>query len=86
MGIKPLHQYFVIEVESQKTSTSGLIQVIEKPTPVARVIRVPSGCEEVSVGDRVAIGLYNPLDIRIDGQTFTLIDYTDIFGVIEEEA
>ena len=87
MGLQPLHDYYVIEVEEkQEVSKSGIIlSPSVKPTSVAVVKTLPaSGSDDIAVGDRVAISKYAPLEMSIDGEPVTVIDYSDIYGVVTE--
>ena len=89
MGLVPLHKYYVIEVEEDKGVTkSGIVLASQgKPTAVARVLAVPFDIYEETkqppyVGNRIAISKYAPLEMELDGERVSIIDYDDIYGVL----
>ncbi len=82
---RPLHQYVIIEVELESNVTSSGIYLSsdKKPSQKAKVIAVSSEVTEVKPGDTVIVGMYNPLDIKIGDESVTIIDFDDIYLVVE---
>ncbi len=80
--LKPLHAYFVIEVESSTESAGGFKSPNARPTAVAHVVTIPDGEEDIKPGDRIGINHYSPLTIKIDGEEVEIISKEDIYGIV----
>lgn len=93
MTIKPLADRVVIKmVESEETTKSGIVlpgSAQEKPQ-VAEVVAVgPGGIVdgkevkmELQVGDRVLTSKYSGTEVKIDGETYTILRQNDVLAVV----
>ena len=81
--VRPLHEFFVIELDNQKETDSGIIIPSGKAKAKAKVLAVPMKEEDVKVGDYIVIDSNLPYAITVDGETITVISKEDVFGVIE---
>lgn len=83
--MKPLHSFFVIKVEKEDNVTaSGIITSSkEKPSQKAVILEVPNDPREIKNGDTVIVNMYAPLDISVNGETITIVDYADIYLLME---
>jgi len=94
MIIKPLGDRIVIKmVESQETTKSGIVlpgSAKEKPQ-IAEVIEVgPGGMingEKVEMvlkkGDHILISQYAGTEVKIDGETFSILKQDDVLAIVE---
>lgn len=94
MLVKPLSDRVVIKsIESEETTKSGIVlpgSAQEKPQ-IAEVIAVGPGSVvdgkeikmELKVGDKVIASKYAGTEVKIDGQTLTIIRQTDILAIVE---
>ena len=94
MTMKPLADRVVIKmVEAEETTKSGIIlagSAKEKPQ-VAEVIAVgPGGNVEgkdvtmyVKVGDKVITSKYSGTEVKVDGETYTIVREDDILAIVE---
>ena len=94
MKIRPLADRVVIKmVEAEETTKSGIIltgSAKEKPQ-VAEVLAVgPGGMVEgkqvdmfVKVGDHVITSKYTGTEVKLDGETVTILRQSDILAVVE---
>jgi co-chaperonin GroES (HSP10) len=80
--LRPLHEFFVIELDVQNETDSGII-TSGKPKAKAKVISVPRNEEDVKAGDFIVIDKNMPYTIVVDGTEITVISKEDVFGVIE---
>ncbi len=93
MHIKPLGDRVVIKmVETEEKTKSGIIlpgSAQEKPQ-VAEIVAVGPGTNEdgnvvemeVKVGDHVLVSKYAGTEVKIEGQTYTILKYSDILAVV----
>ncbi|MBR2151907.1 MAG: co-chaperone GroES [Clostridia bacterium] len=95
MNIKPLYDRVVIKaVEAEETTKSGIILTSaaqEKPQ-VAEVVAVGPGAKDdnganipmtVKVGDKVLTGKYSGTEVKVDGETYTIVREDDILAIVE---
>ena len=95
MTIKPLYDRVVIKaVEAEETTKSGIILTSaaqEKPQ-VAQVVAVGPGAKDdnganipmtVKVGDKVLTGKYSGTEVKVDGETYTIVREDDILAIVE---
>lgn len=94
MAIKPLSNRVLIkQVEKEKTTKSGIIlpgQTAEQPQ-IAQVIAVGPGKVEdghkiemtVKVGDKVVFPKFKGTEIKLEGETFIIIEETDLLAIVE---
>lgn len=84
MEIVPLRDMLQIEIETLKTTASGIVLSQQgKPTAVATILKTPENMENISIGDRVAINQYAPIEITVDDTKISLIGYEDIYCIIK---
>ena len=95
MNIKPLYDRVVIKaVEAEETTKGGIIltsSAQEKPQ-VAEVVAVGPGAKDdqgvfvpmtVKVGDKVLTGKYSGTEVKVDGETYTIVREDDILTIVE---
>lgn len=94
MKIKPLADRVVIKaLAAEETTQSGIIlapAAQEKPQ-VAEVIAVGPGGNvdgkeitmHVKCGDKVIASKYAGTEVKMDGETFTIVRQSDILAVVE---
>ena len=94
MTIKPLSDRVVIKnIETEETTKSGIVlpgSAQEKPQ-VAEVLAfgpggVVDGKEikmDVKVGDKVIASKYAGTEVKLDGETLTIVRQSDILAVVE---
>ncbi|MGN0778227.1 MAG: co-chaperone GroES [Aristaeellaceae bacterium] len=94
MTVKPLGDRVVIKnVEAEETTKSGLILTSaakEKPQ-MAEVIAVGPGgmvdgkevVMQVQVGQKVIYSKYAGTEVKIDGETITIVRQMDILAIVE---
>ncbi len=89
MKIKPLGERIVIKrVEAEEKTASGIVlpgQAKEKPQ-IAEVIEVPAKAApdfELKVGDKVIFKQYSGTEVKLDNETYTVIDVENVLAVVE---
>ncbi len=86
MKIRPLSDNVVIKMtEAEETTVSGIIltgAAKEKPQ-VAEVVAVGPKAEEVKVGDKVLTNSYSGKEVKLDGETYTILEEEDILAIVE---
>jgi len=95
MNIKPLYDRVVIKaIEAEETTKGGIILTSaaqEKPQ-VAEVVAVGPGAKDdngvnipmtVKVGDKVLTGKYSGTEVKVDGETYTIVREDDILAIVE---
>ncbi|MBE7046857.1 MAG: co-chaperone GroES [Ruminococcaceae bacterium] len=86
MNIKPLSDNVVIKMtEAEETTVSGIIltgAAKEKPQ-VAEVVAIGPKVEEVKVGDKVLTNTYSGKEVKLDGETYTILEEEDILAIVE---
>ena len=90
-GIKPLGDKVVIKrMEAEEKTSGGLIiasQAKEQPQ-VAEVMAVGPGTDdikmEVSVGDKVIFAKYGGMEVKYEGEVYTIMSQRDMMAVLED--
>lgn len=86
MKIRPLSDNVVIKMtEAEETTVGGIIltgAAKEKPQ-VAEVVAVGPKAEEVKVGDKVLTNSYSGKEVKLDGETYTILEEEDILAIVE---
>ena len=95
MKLKPLADRVVLkQVEAEEKTQGGIILTSagkEKPEIYEVVVVGPGGLVdgeevkmEVAVGQRVIMGKYTGTNVKLDGETYTIVRQHDILAVVEE--
>ena len=94
MTIKPLFDRVVLQsVEAEETTKSGIIltnSAKEKPE-MAKVVAVgPGGMVDgkevamcVKVGDKVLTAKYSGTEVKLDGETYSIVRQSDILAIVQ---
>ncbi len=89
MKIKPLGERIVIKrVEAEEKTASGIVlpgQAKEKPQ-IAEVIEIPANPPAdfvLKVGDKVIFKQYSGTEVKLDKETYTVIDVEHVLAVVE---
>ena len=94
MTIKPLADRVVVKlVEAEEKTKSGLILTAasqEKPQ-IAEVVAVGPGAVQdgklipmtVKVGDKVLTAKYAGSEVKVDGETYTIVREGDILAIVD---
>ncbi len=94
MTIKPLADRVVVKLrEAEETTASGIIlagAAKEKPQ-VADVVAVGPGAVQdgklvpmtVKVGDKVLTAKYAGSEVKVDGETYTIVREGDILAIVD---
>ncbi len=88
MHLRPIRNWVTIEVKLSDTTTkSGIIFSSEKkPTEVGTIVDVSSEIinPQVAIGDTIMFSKYLPLEISTGDYKVSVIEYSDIYGVLED--
>ena len=94
MTIKPLADRVVIKMlEAEETTKSGIIlapSAKEKPS-IAEIVAVgPGGLVDgnevkmyLKVGGRVLLAKYAGTEVKVDGETYTILRQSDVLAIVE---
>jgi chaperonin GroES len=86
MNFQPLGKRVLVKREEEATTTaSGIIipdNAKEKPA-TAKVVAVSSEVKEIAEGDTVVFGKYAGNEVKLDLETFIVVDTDDIYGIIK---
>ena len=90
MKLKPLADRVVIKnVETEEVTKGGIIlpgSAKEKPQ-TAEVVAVGPGTKDdpmtVKAGDKVVVNKYAGNEIKLDGETYTIVKVADILAIVE---
>ena len=94
MTIKPLADRVVLKMlEAEETTKSGIIlapSAKEKPS-IAEIVAVgPGGLVDgnevkmyLKVGDRVLLAKYAGTEVKVDGETYTILRQSDVLAIVE---
>jgi len=86
MTFEPLGQRVLVSrTEEAKTTASGIIipdNATEKPSQ-GTVVAVSAEVENVKVNDTVVFGKYAGNELKLDGESYIVIDVDDLFGIIK---
>ena len=94
MKLNPLADRVVVKmVEVEETTKSGIIlaEASKEKPQVAQIIAVgPGGFVdghevkmELKVGDKVLISKYAGTEVKLDGETYTIIRQSEILAIVE---
>ncbi|WP_345976931.1 co-chaperone GroES [Sulfurimonas sp. HSL3-7] len=86
MNFEPLgKRVLVSRTEEAKTTASGIIipdNATEKPSQ-GTVVAVSSEVENVKVNDTVVFGKYAGNELKLDGESYLVIEVDDLLGIIK---
>ena len=94
MTIKPLADRVVIKMlEAEETTKSGIIlapSAQETPSIAESVAVGPGGRVDgnevkmyLKVGDRVLLAKYAGTEVKVDGETYTILRQSDVLAIVE---
>ena len=89
MTLKPLSDNVLLKgVEEEKTSGGLILATANKEKPVvSSVVAVGPGTEEhpmtVAPGQKVVISKYAGTEIKLDGETYSIVKVSDILAIVE---
>ena len=89
MTLKPLSDNVLLKgVEEEKTAGGLILATANKEKPVvSAVVAVGPGTKDepmtVKVGDKVVVGKYAGTEIKLDGETYSIVKVSDILAVVE---
>ena len=94
MTLKPLGDRVVLKLcEAEEATKSGLILTYaaqEKPQTAEILAVGPGGIVdgkevkmEVKVGDKVILSKYAGTEVKLDGETYTIIRQSEILAIVE---
>ena len=98
MKFRPLRDRVVVRrIDAEEKSAGGIIipdTAKEKPSQGEVIAVGPGGRDEsgklcpidVKVGDRVLLGKWSGIEVKIDGQELLIMTESDIMGVLDETA
>ena len=89
MTLKPLSANVLLKGVEEEKSAGGLILATankEKPV-VSEVLAVGPGTKDdpmtVKAGDKVVVNKYAGTEIKLDGETYTIVKVADILAIVE---
>jgi len=86
MNFEPLgKRVLVSRTEEAKTTASGIIipdNATEKPSQ-GSVVAVSSEVENVKINDTVVFGKYAGNELKLDGESYLVIEVDDLLGIIK---
>ena len=94
MNLKPLADRVVLkQTEAEEKTKGGIILTSagqEKPEIYEVIVVGPGGFidgqeveMEVEAGDRVIMGKYSGTNVKLDGETYTIVRQSDILAIVE---
>lgn len=94
MKLKPLADRVVLkQVEAEEKTKGGIILTSagqEKPEIYEVIVVGPGGFidgqeveMEVEAGDKVIMGKYSGTNVKLDGETYTIVKQSDILAIVE---
>lgn len=90
LGIKPLGSRIVIKkLEAEEKTQGGIIltSAAKEQPQTAEVLAVGSGTKEepmeLKIGDKVVFSRYGGMDIKYDGEEYTIMSQSDILAIVE---
>ena len=89
MTLKPLSDNVLLKgVEEEKTSGGLILATANKEKPVvSSVVAVGAGTEEhpmtVAPGQKVVVSKYAGTEIKLDGETYSIVKVSDILAIVE---
>ena len=95
MKIRPLHDRVIVKrLEEERKTASGIVipdAAAEKPDQ-GQILAVGKGkilengeirALEVKVGDRVLLAKYAGTEVKVDGETYTILRQSDVLAIVE---
>ncbi|PAF50936.1 co-chaperone GroES [Helicobacter sp. 13S00401-1] len=90
MTFQPLGKRVLVQriEEETKTATGIIIPDSAKEKPLIGVVKaiskkVSDECSCFKVGDKVLFGKYKGDEIKLDGETYIVLDVEDLLGVLK---
>ena len=89
MTLKPLAANVLLKgVEEEKTAGGLILATSNKEKPViSTVVAVGPGTEDdprtVKAGDKVVVSKYAGTEIKLDGETYSIVKVSDILAIVE---
>ena len=89
MTLKPLAENVLLKgIEEEKTSGGLILATATKEKPVvSSVVAVGPGTEEhpmtVAPGQKVIVSKYAGTEIKLDGETYSIVKIADILAIVE---
>ena len=94
MKLRPLADRVVLkQIEAEEKTKGGIILTSagqEKPEVYEVIVVGPGGFidgqeveMEVEAGDKVIMGKYSGTNVKLDGETYTIVKQSDILAIVE---
>ena len=89
MTLKPLSDNVLIKgVEEEKTAGGLILATTSKEKPVvSSVMAVGPGTKDepmtVEPGQKVIVGKYAGTEVKLDGETYSIVKLSDILAIVE---
>ena len=89
MTLKPLADNVLLQgVEEEKTAGGLILATTSKEKPVvSKVVAVGPGTKDepmtVKAGEKVVVSKYAGTEIKLDGETYSIVRQSDILAVVE---
>lgn len=94
MRLKPLGTRLVIEkVEAEETTASGIVlpSSAQEAPQFAKVLAVGEEVQNdektkdaIKIGDNVIYAKYSGTEVKIDGNEYIIVKFTDVLAVLED--
>ena len=89
MTLKPLADNVLLQgVEEEKTAGGLILATTSKEKPVvSKVVAVGPGTKAepmtVKAGEKVVVSKYAGTEIKLDGETYSIVKLSDILAIVE---
>ena len=89
MPLKPLSDNVLLKgVEEEKTAGGLILATANKEKPVvSSVVAVGPGTKDepmtVEPGQKVIVGKYAGTEVKLDGETYSIVKLSDILAIVE---
>lgn len=89
MTLKPLSDNVLLKgVEEEKTAGGLILATANKEKPVvSSVVAVGPGTKDepmtVEPGQKVIVGKYAGTEVKLDGETYSIVKLSDILAIVE---
>ena len=89
MKLKPLSDNVLLKgVEEEKTAGGLILATANKEKPVvSSVVAVGPGTKDepmtVEPGQKVIVGKYAGTEVKLDGETYSIVKLSDILAIVE---
>lgn len=89
MTLKPLADNVLLQgVEEEKTAGGLILATTSKEKPVvSQVVAVGPGTKDepmtVKAGEKVVVSKYAGTEIKLDGETYSIVKLSDILAIVE---